>query len=851
MIELRNISKDYEMADEKVHALKRINLKFRNSEFVSILGSSGCGKTTLLNIIGGLDKYTHGDLIINGESTKGFKDSDWDYYRNYSVGFVFQSYNLIPHQTVLANVEMALTISGYNKNEKRKKALKALKDVGLASQINKKPSQLSGGQMQRVAIARAIVNDPDIILADEPTGALDSVTSIQIMDLLKKISRDKLIVMVTHNPEIADKYSTRIVNLKDGEITHDSNPVTDKESKTEDKDFRLKNKKTQMKFITAFKLSLNNLMTKKGRTFLTAFAGSIGIIGIALILSISNGMQNYITKTEEDTLSSYPLTIEKESIDTSSMLTTLMEANNDDTTYTDNKIHSKNIMSDMFSSLSSGTKTNNLKDFKKYLEDDDAVINEAANAIQYGYNLNLNIYKINDDGSYYQTNPSSVLDTLGMNNSNNMYSSMMSTNVWQELLDNNELLVSQYDVLAGRMPEKENEVVLIVDKNNEISDYTLYSLGLKDSDELTEMMQKIANGEKIESEKSNEYSYEDLLNLNYKVLLNSDYYKKEKGIWIDKSSDSEYIKEKLEDALELKIVGIIKPNDDSNITTVSYGEIGYLHSLTEYVINKVNDSKIAKEQTANQDINVFTGQKFSTKEFDSSSLTLEQKQTLANMSEEEQISYIATLAESNNSTYEDNLTKIGIIDLDDPSSINIYPKDFESKDTIKDAIEDYNSNQDDEDKIEYSDTVGTMMSSVTKIVNIISDVLIAFVSISLIVSSIMIAIITYISVLERTKEIGILRAMGTSKKDISKIFNAETFIEGLFAGILGILITILLCIPINLILDKLINVSSIASLPIEGAIILIIISVILNVIAGLIPAKVASKKDPAVVLRSE
>jgi putative ABC transport system permease protein len=860
MLELKNIKKDYEMGEEKVHALKGINLKFRNSEFVSILGSSGCGKTTLLNIIGGLDKYTSGDLIVNSESTKDFKDSDWDYYRNYSVGFVFQSYNLIPHQTVLSNVEMALTISGYSKEEKRKKAIKALKDVGLSDHINKKPNQLSGGQMQRVAIARAIVNDPDIILADEPTGALDTETSIQIMNLLKKISKDKLIIMVTHNPELAEKYSTRIVKLVDGKVTSDTNPVKENEKVKTKKDFKLKNKKTQMSFKTAFGLSLNNLMTKKGRTFLTAFAGSVGIIGIALILSLSSGMQNYINKVEEDTLSSYPITIENESIDMSSLMETMMNEKDNNEDYDDNKVHSKNIMFDMISSLSNQSKSNNLTKFKEYLENEDSTIKDNSNAIKYSYDLNLNLYKMNDDGTYFQTNPNQVMSSFGeygstfeSNKSLMGSSSIVSTDIWTELLDNSKLLESQYDVLAGRMPEKYNEVVLILDENNQISDYTLYALGLKDTEELSEIFKNVMDGEKVETTDSETYSYDDFLNLKFKILLNSDYFIKENSIWIDKSNDTSYITSKLKDATDINIVGVIKPNEESNITSASYGEIGYLHSLTEYVIKEVNNSDIAKEQLADENVNVFTGTKFEeNNDFDISSLTDEQKKELSSMSQTEQIEYISALTENMGSTYEDNLAKIGVIDLNNPSSISIYPSDFDSKETIKTAIADYNANQDnDEDKIEYSDLVGTMMTSVTKIVNIISYVLIAFVSISLIVSSIMIAIITYISVLERTKEIGILRAMGTAKKDISKIFNAETFIEGLLSGTLGILITLIINIPINLIIKHLLGVSNIASLPLGGAIALIIISILLNVFAGLIPAKIASKKDPAVVLRSE
>ncbi len=867
MIELKDIKKDYVIGNEKIHALKGINLKFRNSEFVSILGQSGCGKTTLLNIIGGLDKYSSGDLIVNGESTKDFKDSDWDYYRNYSVGFVFQSYNLIQHQTVLANVEMALTISGYSKDEKRKKAIKALEDVGLGKQINKKPNQLSGGQMQRVAIARAIVNDPDIILADEPTGALDTQTSIQIMDLLKNISKDKLIVMVTHNPELAKKYSSRIVKLLDGEVIDDSNPYIEEDLKEEikqenkNKKNTYKNKKTQMKFITAFKLSFNNLLTKKGRTFLTAFAGSVGIIGIALILSISTGMQDYINKVEEDTLSSYPITIEEESVDMSTLMEGMMEEQSKDVEYSDNLIHSRNIMTDVMSKVSAEVKTNNLKEFKDYIENKNDSIKNASNAIQYEYDLNLNLYTSKENGKYYQTNPCTVLDSFGKMGENISASSstglsMMSTDIWTELINNEDLLKTQYNVIAGKWPEKFNEVVLILDKDNQISDYTLYALGMKDSDELSDMFKKILNGEKIEKSNQETYNYDDFLNLKLKLLLNSDYYKKENGIWVDKSKNEEYINELLNNALDINIVGIIKPNEESNVATNAYGILGYSSELTKYVINKVNDSDIVKEQKEKKDINVFTGKSFTdNSSFSYDMLTTEQKMQLSMLSEEEKISYISSLAQNTSSTYEDNLKAVGSVDLESPKAINIYPINFDSKETIKNYIEEYNTiqkNDGNEDNvIEYSDLVGTLMSSVTNIVNIISYVLIAFVSISLVVSSIMIAIITYISVLERTKEIGILRAMGTSKKDISKIFNAETFIEGLCAGILGIVITLIINIPINMILKKVIGVSTIATLPFKGAIILIIISVFLNVVAGLIPANLAAKKDPAEVLRSE
>ncbi len=866
MLELKNITKNYLSGENEVKALKGISIEFRKSEFVSILGQSGCGKTTLLNIIGGLDRYTSGDLIINGKSTKDFKDKDWDSYRNYSVGFVFQNYNLISHQTVLSNVELSLTLDGVSKKERRKRAIKALEDVGLKDQINKKPNQLSGGQMQRVAIARALVNDPDIILADEPTGALDTDTSKQVMELLKKISKNKLIIMVTHNKELAEKYSTRIVKILDGVITDDSAPFTEEDRKKENKK-ESKLGKTSMSFFTAFSLSLTNLMTKKGRTFLTAFAGSIGIIGIALILSLSSGVQNYINKVEEDTLSSYPITIEAESIDMASLMEAFMgEQESDIDEPEDNTIYSVNIMTDIISSVSQEAKSNNLEAFKDYLENEDTVIKDNSNAIQYSYGVTLNLYK--EDG-ILQVNPTQVLNSIGVgdmfessSNVMSMFSSSASTtstNVWTELLDNPELLQTQYDVIAGHFPENYNEVVLIVDDKNQISDYTLYTLGIKDQSEIQGLVYDITSEEGVEKSDTETYTYDDFVGLKYKLLLSTDYYSKENGIWVNKSNDSSYMGSKLADAQEVTVVGIIRPKEDSNITTTTYGEIGYLNDLTKYVINKTNESEIAKEQLANPTINVFTGTEFSTDTsntgFSMDSLTDEQKYALSQMSEEEQLEYMSTYTSNSNATYENNLKTLGIVDLDSPTGINIYPKDFDAKDQIKTAIEDYNNKQTadgkEENVIEYSDFVGTLMNSVTRIVNIISYVLIAFVAISLVVSSIMIGIITYISVLERTKEIGILRAIGASKKDISRVFNAETFIIGLTAGVLGIVITIILNIPINAVIKSVTGVSGIASLPVVGAIILILISMILTIIAGLIPAKLAAKKDPVIALRTE
>ena len=867
MLQLKNITKNYLSGDNEVQALKGIDIEFRENEFVSILGQSGCGKTTLLNIIGGLDRYTSGDLIINGKSTKEFKDKDWDTYRNHSVGFVFQSYNLIPHQTVLANVELALTISGVGKTERRKRAIEALQKVGLGDQINKKPNQMSGGQMQRVAIARALVNDPDILLADEPTGALDSKTSVQVMEILKEISKDRLIIMVTHNPELAKKYSSRIVKLLDGKIIDDSNPYKSSEEDVKKaRNKKDKSGKASMKFTTAVRLSLNNLMTKKGRTFLTSFAGSIGIIGIALILSLSHGMQSYINRVEEDTLSSYPLTIQEASIDVTSMLEAMM-GNGEKEEHNDNKIYSRPIVNNILETVSTKLQTNNLEEFKKYLESGDTNIKDYINAIQYEYNLNLNIYKQNEDKTYQQVNPSKVFDELGfgeMMESRQSASSMMSssmamtqTDVWTEMLDNQNLLQSQYDVLAGKWPTKYNEVVLIVDENNEISDYTLYSLGIKDIKELNESMEKIKNKEKVEAGESESYSYDDLLNYKFKILLNTDYYKKSGNAWQDMSNDDEYMKNVVDNAEEITIVGIIKPNKET-VSSSGAGMIGYTKELKEYVINKINETEIVKEQKESPNINVFTGIEFPENQnssFDYSQLTDEQRMYMATLSEAELAELMKNYAENSTATYDSNLSTLGVVDLNKPSTINIYPKDFESKDMITTKISEYNDKQTNDGKeenvITYTDIVGVMMSSVSTIINVISYVLIAFVGISLVVSSIMIGIITYISVLERTKEIGILRSIGASKKDVSRVFNAETLIIGLVAGLIGIVVTLLLNIPINMIIKSIVGISNISKLPTAGAIILVVISVGLTMIAGLIPARFAAKRDPVEALRTE
>ena len=721
--------------------------------------------------------------------------------------------------------------------------------------------------MQRVAIARALVNDPDILLADEPTGALDSKTSVQVMEILKEISKDRLIIMVTHNPELAKKYSSRIVKLLDGKIIDDSNPYKSSEEDVKKaRNKKDKSGKASMKFTTAVRLSLNNLMTKKGRTFLTSFAGSIGIIGIALILSLSHGMQSYINRVEEDTLSSYPLTIQEASIDVTSMLEAMM-GNGEKEEHNDNKIYSRPIVNNILETVSTKLQTNNLEEFKKYLESGDTNIKDYINAIQYEYNLNLNIYKQNEDKTYQQVNPSKVFDELGfgeMMESRQSASSMMSssmamtqTDEWTEMLDNQNLLQSQYDVLAGNWPTKYNEVVLIVDENNEISDYTLDSLGIKDIKELNESMEKIKNKEKVEAGESESYSYDDLLNYKFKILLNTDYYKKSGNAWQDMSNDDEYMKNVVDNAEEITIVGIIKPNKET-VSSSGAGMIGYTKELKEYVINKINETEIVKEQKENPNINVFTGIEFPENQnssFDYSQLTDEQRMYMATLSEAELAELMKNYAENSTATYDSNLSTLGVVDLNKPSTINIYPKDFESKDMITTRISEYNDKQTNDGKeenvITYTDIVGVMMSSVSTIINVISYVLIAFVGISLVVSSIMIGIITYISVLERTKEIGILRSIGASKKDVSRVFNAETLIIGLVAGLIGIVVTLLLNIPINMIIKSIVGISNISKLPTAGAIILVVISVGLTMIAGLIPARFAAKRDPVEALRTE
>ncbi|MDY3798458.1 MAG: ABC transporter ATP-binding protein/permease [Bacilli bacterium] len=819
MLELKKIYKEYITGDFKQIALDKVNLNFRKNEFVSILGPSGSGKTTLLNIIGGLDNYTSGDLIINEVSTKDFKDNDWDIYRNHRVGFIFQNYNLIGHQSILSNVELALTLSGVGKSERRKKAILALKKVGLEKHINKNPNQLSGGQMQRVAIARALVNDPDILLADEPTGALDSTTSQQIMKLLKEVAKDKLVIMVTHNPELARTYSTRIIELRDGRIISDSNPYDGKVNTVEDEIIKKnKTKKTHMSFKTALGLSFNNLKTKKGRTILTVFAGSIGIIGIALILSLSNGVNKYIENVEAETLSSYPLTIVEESADLTEIMGILASGKDKEINHDKDKIYSNTIMNKMFNSFVTKVSKNDLKTFKKYLDNNDE-IGKYVNEIKYSYNIDLNIFNTYN-GELVKVNPSNLMSDLGMINSNemsSMYSSfgMGSNDVFVELMDNKENVLSQYDLIYGSYPKKYDEVVLIVNSNNEISDYTLYALGLKEQKMLKEMMYNVMKGEEVD-DTNLEFSYEDICNIEFKLMINTDLFTKEGNRYVDRSNDLNYVNSILDKSVPLKVVGILRGNDDSVSYVSKTGGVGYTSKLTEYVINNVKNSSIVHEQENNKEVNIFTGSSFE-------------------------------LGES----YEDNLRKLGVTSVDNPSSISIYSKDFEAKENVVRIIDEYNKETLEEKKITYTDTIGLLINNVTTIVNIISYVLIAFVSISLVVSSIMIGIITYISVLERTKEIGILRSIGASKKDIARVFNAETFIIGLFAGCMGIIITLILNIPINVIINNLSGISGITKLPLVGSIMLIIISVLLTMLGGLIPSKIASNKEPVLALRTE
>lgn len=994
MLRLTNITKTYPSGD--VTALQGVSIAFRPNEFVSILGPSGCGKTTLLNIIGGLDRYTSGELSVRGVPTTNFRDRDWDTYRNHSIGFVFQSYNLIPHQTVLANVELALTLSGVSRAERRKRAVEALEAVGLGDQLKKKPSQMSGGQMQRVAIARALVNDPDILLADEPTGALDSETSVQIMEILRKIAEKKLIIMVTHNPELADQYSTRIIRLLDGKVLSDSDPYSAEDEAKEihepSEADAGKAGKTSMSFGTAVSLSMNNLMTKKGRTFLTAFAGSIGIIGIALILSLSNGINLYIEKVQEDTLSTYPISIQQATVDMSSLMTSLMESREDKLeSHEEGRIYSNVMMYDLMDTMmSADVRQNNLTDFIEYIESDESGMSEYASTIMYGYNVPLHIYSTDTVDGVTQLNPSKMFTGMGMGGSSDSsdtsgsaassaagmgsMGSLMSTSsglsIWQEMIDNEELMAEQYDVIAGRWPASYDEVVLVVDRNNEVNDVFLYALGFKDNEELKDMMSAVAAGETFSAE-STSWSFDEILDREFALVLPSDCYRKaDDGTYEYMGENESFMKVVIEDALKLKIAGIIRPNPEAVAASMT-GAIGYSSDLTEYILEKTAESDVVKAQLADETVDILSGLKFddgtteiptgadmapyireeiaamtsadkaavyakkaaSMSDEDAAAQAMEQlammpaeavsemvrtvmieqsgmeasavEAYMASMSAEEisttavgiltaqvkaayaaeietQLGTLSTdelaanldaLLEAmpdeqvaadfeeympawfSDSTYEENLDLLGYCDKTSPTSVNIYAKTFEDKDMIAEIIAEYNrrcsDNGREEDIINYTDYVALMMSSISTIINVISYVLIAFVSISLVVSSIMIGIITYISVLERTKEIGILRAIGASKRDISRVFNAETLLIGLTSGTIGIVVTLLLCIPANIIIKHLTDISNLAQLPVVGGVALIVISMTLTLIAGLIPSNFAAKKDPVEALRSE
>ena len=881
MLELKNIVKDYSAGDARVEALRGVDLEFGDSEFAAILGPSGCGKTTLLNIIGGLDRYTSGDLVIRGKSTKQFTERDWDTYRNHSVGFVFQSYNLIPHQTVLSNVELALTLSGVSREERRRRAAEALEKVGLGDQLKKKPNQLSGGQMQRVAIARALVNNPEVLLADEPTGALDSETSIQVMEILRQVAKDRLVIMVNHNPELADQYATRIIRLLDGKIVSDNAAEAEHTGAEEATAENAAERKTSMGFLTALNLSLNNLMTKKGRTILTAFAGSIGIIGIALILSLSNGVNRYIERVQRDTLSSYPVQIDERTVDMTDTMAGLMDIDLEGKERADGKVYSGSRMTQLMSSWMSGVTENDLAGFKTWLEDPANEIDRYVSGIRYEYNTPLLLYRMDLDKPL-QVNPSTVMESSGMADMMNMMGSgtgiqetMMNTtarrmNVFTPLLNNDELLKSQYTVLAGRLPEAMDEVVIMLNSRNELSDYTLYSIGLRDQSELKEQFEQLMRGVPIETEEL-EFSYDELLKMRFRMLLNTDVFTKSGTLWTDNSGDADYIARKLQDGMELKIVGVVKPAK-SGLSAES-GGIGYRTELVDYLLEQVRDSEIAREQLANPGTDVFTGQPFSAVAQDALSLLdsmevedfmemLESKGLIpAGMIPKEYRMFLTKdllkqfvgqgVMMISGNTLEANLEKMGISDPDKPASVYIYPKDFESKNRITEKIEGYNAQAGEEHAVRYTDYVGLMMDSVTTIVNAISYVLVAFVAISLVVSSIMIGIITYISVLERTKEIGILRAIGASRRDVSRVFNAETLIVGFAAGVIGILVTLGLTVVANIILSNLTGIPDIAALPPVAGVILVGISMLLTLIAGIIPSRIASRKDPVVALRTE
>ena len=841
MLQLQHISKVYHTANQEFHALKDISIRFRENEFVSILGQSGSGKTTLLNIIGGLDQYTSGDLLIQGKSTKQFKDRDWDSYRNHTIGFVFQSYNLIGHQTALSNVEIAMTLSGVSKAERKKRAIEALERVGLKDHLYKKPSQMSGGQMQRIAIARALVNNPKVVLADEPTGALDSETSVQIMELLKDIAKERLVIMVTHNPQLAKTYSTRIVQVLDGNILSDSNPY---EPTEETKQSDIQFTKTKMNFMTALALSFNNLLTKKGRTFLTAFAGSIGIIGIALILALSNGVSDYVKKVQEDTLVSLPLTISEQN--QSNLLATSPDLS--EKPYKDNNELGVNTV--LTKLLKKQIGKNDLASFKKYLEENASQVEALTKDVRYQYNLQPYIYETDTSNGPKSILPSTLADEVETSNQT-MKGYLHNIDYWSELSSDTNMLESQYDVLEGRLPTDKSEIVLIADENNEISDLLLYSLRFKDPSELNDV-------KKLDELGSQTFQYSDFIGKTFKAVVNTNRFVKENNQWINKIDDKSYMKTQIENGLELKIVGVLRQKEGTRSSVNSpSGGVAYTSALIDYTSEQIQNSDIVKEQEANPTINVFTGKEFAKdpKPFNSADLTEEEKIQLAKMTPEQQAQYVQQYNDNLAATYQENLSKLGVIDKSKPAAIEFYTSSFQQKQELKDFINAYNTAKkdagDDDKVLAYSDDIQTIMSSITTMVGVITTVLVGFVAISLIVSSIMIAIITYISVLERTKEIGILRAMGASKKDIRRIFTAETAIEGFISGVLGIAITLLATFPINAIVAQTTKVDGVAQLPWDAALILILISIVLTVLAGLIPSRIAAKKDPVESLRSE
>ena len=911
MLVLKNIVKDYVTGDTTVRALNDVSINFRENEFVSILGPSGCGKTTLLNIIGGLDKYTSGDLVINGKSTKSFTDENWDTYRNHSIGFVFQSYNLIPHQSVLANVELALTLSGVSKKERKERAIAALEKVGLKEQIHKKPNQMSGGQMQRVAIARALINNPDILLADEPTGALDSETSVQVMELLREIAKDKLIIMVTHNPDLASEYSSRIIRCMDGKVIDDSNPFEPaaedfENEKIKAEEEKAKGRKPSMSFATAFGLSMRNLGTKKGRTFLTAFAGSIGIIGIALVLALSNGIQNYVDKVQNDTLLAFPMSVEREAVDTDNIMNAVMGMSESmlNVGHDRDKVYVNQMMTEMINTFVAQSSSNNIKSFKKYIDDNAEKFNELCNDLQFKYSTPLNIYKADTSDGIVRVNPNTAMADMAGNMMQGMEGFMNSSmmDAWMELIGDNEVIEKQYDIIYGRLPQDKNEVVLMIDGNNEINELLLYALGIKNQNDFSSNIMGALAGNEVE-EAQESFTYEDICNMKFKLVLNCDYMVKDKktGLWSDRSANLAYVKQLVDKGLEISIVGIIRPDED-NVLSVGTGGIGYTTELMEYALEYTANSEVVKEQLKNPKKDVITGMDFvdlTVNDFDLVDIDMKlidmnyldigpfmsmagdidlaevdimdmssifnfgdmtdlQKKLMEGYLNDEQVlalkqAYIDTV--NAKCSYEKTMETLGYQPVDTPTSIYFYPKSFEAKDEVNAMIDYYNQKVSEDGHPEYSisptDAIGVLLSSVTKIIDIVTYVLVVFVAISLVVSSIMIGIITYISVLERTKEIGILRAIGASKNDVSRVFNAETMIVGLAAGIIGILSTLLLEIPINLLLDYLTKTGAAAQLPFNAAVILVCISVFLTFIAGLVPSSLAAKKDPVEALRTE